>query len=67
MKGATREQKLYDALKTITRYHPPRQLRHAAKRHYGIEYEEALEMAYENILAEAKQAVRGMKRPGGER
>ena len=61
-----REQRLYDALKLITQYDPPRQLRHAAERHYGLEYEEVLEMAYENIRDEAKAAIRGMKRPAAD-
>jgi hypothetical protein len=61
--STTREQKLYDALKRITRYDPPAKLRRRAERDYGLSAEEVIEMAYENVLAEAKAAIRGMKRP----
>ena len=56
-------QTLYDALKVITQYQSPEQLRRASERDYGLNYEEALEMAYENVLSTAKQAIRRMRRP----
>lgn len=50
------------ALLTISKeYCTPAQLRKEAKGAYGIDYEEALEMAYENIQAEAKNALKGTK------
>lgn len=61
-----REQKLYDALKRITQYDPPRTIRHSAERHYGLPADEVFEMAYENIREEAKAAIKGMKRPTSE-
>jgi hypothetical protein len=57
------EQRLYDALKLITRYEPPDKLRRIAERRYGLTGEEAIEMAYENVLFEARNAVLGMRRP----
>lgn len=58
-----REQKLYDALKRIGSYTPPEKLRRTSERTYGLEGDEAIEMAYENVIQEAKNALRGMKRP----
>jgi len=58
-----REQRLFDALKRITRYDSPERLSKRAERDYGLEPYEALEMAYENVLAEARSAIRGMHRP----
>lgn len=58
-----REQRLYDALKRITQYMPPNKLRAKAGKLYGLAADEAVEMAYENVLAEAAKAIRGMRRP----
>lgn len=60
---SNKEQKLYDALKRITMYDSPEKLTRRAERDYGLEPNEAIEMAYENVLAEAKQALKGMRRP----
>lgn len=43
-------------------YQTPRQLRKSASQSYGLEYEEALEMSYENMQATAKTAVAGIKK-----
>lgn len=56
-------QRLYDALKRITKYATPDQLRREARGAYGLDSGEAIEMAYENVIEEAKRAVKGMKRP----
>lgn len=56
-------QRLYDALRRISSYQSPDQLRREFKRDFGIESDEAIEMAYENVLAEAKAAIKGMRRP----
>lgn len=58
-----REQKLYDALKRIAAYAPPENLRKHSERVYGLEGDEAIEMAYENVIQEAKNAIKGMRRP----
>jgi len=56
-------QRLYDALKTIAQYQSPERLRKSAERQYGLGFEEALEMAYENVIETAKHAIKGMQRP----
>lgn len=62
-KRLEREQRMYDALKRITKYQTPTQLQRGAEKEYGLQYEEALEYAYENVLQEAKLAIKGMRRP----
>ena len=55
--------KLYDALKRISKvYETPNQLKRSCGNYYGLEYQEALEMAYENIQGEAKLAIKGIRR-----
>lgn len=55
------EIKLYDALKKIARqYMTPAQLRRDA-RNVGLDYDEYLEMSYENIQAEAERAIKGVR------
>lgn len=55
--------KYFDALKTITAYMSPDQLRRVSEKKYGLDGEEAIEMAYENVLQTAKDAIKGMRRP----
>lgn len=59
----SREQKLYDALKRIASYTDPEKLDERACEKLGLSVEEALSMAYENVLAEARATIRGMRRP----
>lgn len=60
----TPEQRNYDALRLIARnYMGVDELRRKAEKLYGLSFEEALEMAYENILAVAAQAIKGQRRP----
>lgn len=64
----TREQRLYDALKRIAQYDSPERIRRKAdspQGYLGLEADEALEMAYENVLSEARAAIRNMPRPKG--
>ena len=56
-------QRLYDALKRISAYQSPEQLHRSAQKQYGLPGDEAIEMAYENVLSEAKAAIKGMRRP----
>lgn len=42
-------------------YQSPDQLRRNSGKEYGLDYEEALEMAYENMQQTAKEAVRGVR------
>lgn len=55
--------RLYDALKRIASYDSPEKLRRSAWRDYGLDAAVAIEYAYENVRAEAKAAIRGMRRP----
>lgn len=49
-------------LKKISKeYQSPSQLRRGSEKQYGLEYEEALEMSYENIQSEAAFACKGVK------
>lgn len=42
-------------------YQAPAQILRTSEKGYGLEYTEALEMAYENIQSEAKDAVKGVR------
>jgi hypothetical protein len=55
------EIRLFDALKRITKYMTPDQIRRDAKKGMGLDYEEYLEMSYENIQNDAKRAVHGVR------
>lgn len=60
------EQRYFDTLKRIARYQSPESLRRGAAKkepEWGIPYEEALEYAYENVIAEARSATKGRRRP----
>lgn len=58
------EQDYFDVLKRIARnYQTPDELRRSARRDYGLEFDEALEMTYENIQADAARAIKGKRRP----
>lgn len=49
-------------LKMISKdYQTPAQLRKNSEKEYGLDYEESLEMAYENIQGEAAFAAKGVK------
>lgn len=50
------------ALQRIIAYDSPERLRRVCEKEYGCEFEEALQMAYENIQAEAAAALRGWRR-----
>lgn len=53
--------KMLNALKKISRgYQTPEQLRKASQGDFGLDFDEAIEMAYENIQSEAKQACKGI-------
>lgn len=61
--STTLELKLYDALKRITQYQSPAKLHAASIKLYGLDGDEAIEYAYENVLAEAASAIKGVRRP----
>ena len=56
------EERFYVALKRITAYMTTKQLQRESSGRYGLEYTEALEMAYENVIGEAKYALKGYRR-----
>jgi hypothetical protein len=58
-----REQRLFDALKRITKYRSPERIRGRYAESVGLSDEEAIEYAYDNVLEEAKRAIKGMRRP----
>ena len=59
-----REQRLYDALHHIAHdYETTEGLRAGCGNEYGLEYQEALEMAYENLQVVARNAILRMRRP----
>ena len=51
------------ALKRITLYQTPDQLRRRSQKDWGLDYQESLGMSYENIQQEAKNALRGVRFP----
>ena len=56
------EDKFYGALKRISAYMPASKLRAKSEKLYGLDGEEAIEMAYENVIEEAKRALRGYRK-----
>lgn len=60
------EARFYAALKRITIYDPPAYLRKSSEMAYGLDHAEALEMAYENVIREAKAALCGYRRPSAK-
>lgn len=59
--------RMYHALKTIANYYQtPDQLKRDSKKDWGLDYEESLEMAYENIQQLAKEATKGVRLPKEE-
>ena len=53
----------FDALKRIGAYSSPQYLRDHSEEEYGLLFDEALEMAYDNVIEEARAAVKGKRRP----
>lgn len=54
--------RLYDALKRIASYDSPERVRRDAEP-MGLDENEAVEMAYENVIEEARSAIKGARRP----
>ena len=57
------EIKLYVALKRIASYQSPDRMRQSSQKDWGVDYEECLEMAYENLQQEARIATKGLRLP----
>lgn len=65
MSKQSNERLYYDALKRIARdYQTPDQLRRGSEKEYGLDFQEALEYAYENMQNDARLAIKGKRRPG---
>lgn len=61
------ERLYYDTLKRIAKgYMTSDKMRREANGKYGVSFEELLEMAYDNLQAEAADAIRGKRRPKDE-
>ena len=54
------ERHLYAALKRIAAYQPPDKLRRHSEKTYGLDGDEAIEAAYENVLSDARIATAGL-------
>ena len=54
---------MYTFLRRIAAYQTPDRLRKHSGEDWGVGYEEALEMAYENVLGEAKAALKQVRKP----
>lgn len=63
MDKTSNELRYFNALKRIASYQSPERLAKGAERQYGLAPSEAIEMAYENVLSEAKAAIRGKRAP----
>jgi hypothetical protein len=61
IKQANQFNRMLYALKAISKYESPERIAKVSEKRYGLEYDEALEMAYENVLIEAKAAIKGVK------
>lgn len=55
------ELRLYAALKRIASYQSPERMRRSSQKDWGVDYEECLEMAYENLQQEARSATKGLR------
>lgn len=58
------EQLYYDTLRRIAKdYMTPEQMLRKSNAAYGLDFEETISMAYENIRQEAAAAIKGKRRP----
>jgi hypothetical protein len=60
------ESRYFDSLKRITKYQTVEHLRKHSLRDWALNFEEALEMAYENVIEDARRAIARRRRPKGE-
>ena len=61
----SKEMQYFRVLKRISTYTEPDKLRRSAEKQYGLSGDEAIEMAYDNVLNEARLAVKGKRKPKG--
>ena len=53
--------KMVKTLRTITQFQSPEKMQQDSMKDWGLDYEECLEMAYDNIQAIAKENVKGIQ------
>ncbi|WP_371422894.1 hypothetical protein [Tardiphaga sp.] len=53
---------MFNALQRIKAYDPPERMRRHAENDWGCPASEAIEMAYENVIQEAKTGLKGVRR-----
>lgn len=53
---------MHHALSRIKEYQTATQLKKSSRRDWGLDYEESLEMAYENVIDEAKYGLKGVRK-----
>lgn len=53
---------MFRALHDIAHYDSPERLQRTSEKRYGLDYAEALEMAYENVISEAREALKRLPR-----
>ena len=53
--------KMARALRNITNFQSPEKMRKNSENDWGLEYEECLKMAYDNIQVMAKENVKGIR------
>lgn len=58
--------KMHSALSEISQYQSPERLRRDSEKDYGLDYTEALEMAYENVIETAKLGKKNVRLPKAE-
>jgi len=54
--------RMRETLIKITKYQTPDKMRKDSNKDWGLSFEEAIEMAYENIQDEAKFGVKGVRK-----
>ena len=55
--------RMYVALRRISAYQSPERLHRSSEKEWGLPADEAIEMAYENVIQEAKDGLRGIYKP----
>ena len=62
-KNAADAARYFAALKRISQYQSPDRMRKSSQKDWGLGFEETLEYAYENVIQEARNAIRGKRPP----
>ena len=53
---------MLNILKQISHYQSPERIKKNAEKEYGLSPEEAIEMAYENVIETAKHSIKGISK-----